>query len=85
MKNCSKNALDVSGWVPIMLSISSIHMPRPAFSTSRLSCLLAHMQASITNLNCRVSSLSSARGSLETPRPFLHEGGGEAHPGSSGN
>jgi hypothetical protein len=43
-----------------MLLINSRHMLRPACSTSRLSCLLAHMQESITNLNCLLSSLRRA-------------------------
>lgn len=60
MKNCRKKALDVCGSVSAILSINSMHMFKPVFSTSRLSCLLAHMHESITNLNWRPSNLSKA-------------------------
>jgi len=64
MKNCWKNALEVSGFVSAMLLINSMHIFKPAASTSRLSCLLAQRHASMTNLNWRLSSLSKAASSI---------------------
>lgn len=47
-----------------------MHILSPVFSTSRLSCLLAHMQESMTNLNCRPSSLSNATRGYQLKRCF---------------
>lgn len=60
IKNCWKKADEVCASVSAMLLISSMHMLSPAASTSRLSCLLAHRHASMTNLNWRLSNLRRA-------------------------
>lgn len=60
VKKVWKKVLQVCWSVSAMLETSSKHMERPALSTSRLSCLLAHMHESMTNLNDRASSRSRA-------------------------
>jgi hypothetical protein len=52
-----EESIGVLGSDSAMLVINSRHMLSPAYSTSRLSCLLAHMQESMTNLNCLLSKL----------------------------